>query len=218
MDWTDWHQRYDTSDSLAARLNIVREQVVAAIDECPVGPVTIVSLCAGDGRDVIAALTEHPRREDASAWLLDTHLESLVRGEAMAEQARIAGQVRFIQADAGLAASYAGLAPADIVLLSGFLGHIRREDIPCLIANLPMLCKTQGFVIWNKHLVANGGPATVPAIREKLESVRFEEVYFQATGPEGYAVGRACFRGKSIELEPARLLFEFVNDIPLDSK
>ena len=209
MDWGDWHQRYELSTSLAARLRIVREQITVAINECSAGPLTIVSLCAGDGRDVIGALAGHQRRSDISVWFLDIHAESLARGQVIAEQAGLAGQVRFIETDAGLMENYAGMVPADIVLLSGFLGCIRQQDILGLIASLPMLCKSGGFVIWNKHLVANGGPATVPVIREMLERELFEEVHFQITESDGYAVGRVRFCGKSCALDLARRLFEF---------
>ncbi|CAN5909888.1 hypothetical protein BH11VER1_BH11VER1_09820 [soil metagenome] len=209
MDWSDWHQRYDLSTSLAVRLRIVIEQIAAAIDECSAGPVTIVSLCAGDGRDVIGALAEHKRRADINAWLLDTHKDSLARGEALAEEQGLAGQLRFLEADAGLLGNYANIVPADIILLSGFLGHIRQHDIPSLIASLPMLCKVGGFVIWNKHLVANDGPVAVLAIREILARAQFEEIQFQVTEIDGYAVGRARFCGRSLELDATRVFFEF---------
>ena len=69
MDWNAWYQQYDSFPSLQARLRIVCEQIVATLNDCPPGPIQIVSVCAGDGRDVIGAVQSHPRRNDVVAWL-----------------------------------------------------------------------------------------------------------------------------------------------------
>src|SRR4051794_39359363 len=112
MNWSAWHTKYEKSPSLTSRLRIVRAQIVAALDECAAGPVTIVSLCAGDGRDVIEALRQHKRRSDTLAWLLDTDEESLARGATSVAEAGLENHVRFVQADAGLACNYLGKVPA----------------------------------------------------------------------------------------------------------
>ena len=102
------------------------------------------------------ALAEHPRRAEVEAWLLETHGESVARGERAAA-AGLAGQVRFRRADAGRARSYGDLGRADLVILSGFLGHLRHEEAARLIASLPMLVKPGGGVIWSRHLAMNDG-------------------------------------------------------------
>ena len=210
MDWTHWYRHYDVAPSFQARLRIVREQIGAALRQCPAGPVTIVSVCAGDGRDVIGALADHPRKPDVTAWLLDTHAESLARGRQAAAEAGMERQVRFLDADAARADSYAGIVPADLVLMSGFLGHLPHADISALIEALPMFCKTGGGLIWNRHLVLNGGGQQVPAIRAMLGRAAFQEVHFETTGPGGFAVGRVCFTGRTIPLDATRTLFHFV--------
>ena len=210
MDWNEWYRHYDSLPSLQARLRIVREQIVATLDECPPGPIRIVSVCAGDGRDLVGALLNHPRRSDVTAWLLDNHAESIGRGQAAAEQAGLGRQLRFVQTDAAVAGNYAGIVPADLIILSGFLGHLRHEDVPGLIESLPMFCKEGGWAIWNRHLVLHKGHEQVPAIRELFRRSKFEEVHFATTGPDGFAVGRARFTGRVKPLDPARVLFEFV--------
>lgn len=210
-DWSDWHRGYDTRPGLAMRLRLVGEQIAAALDESPAGPLTIVSLCAGDGRDIIGALRDHHRRDDVIAWLLDTDEASLARGAVGAAEAGLGSHIKFVQADAGQAASHEGIAPADVVVISGFLGHVRTEDLSGLIASLPMFCKTGGSVIWNKHLVNNDGCESVPAIRELLNAADFVEAKFATTDAAGYAVGRACFHGRTIPLDASRVLFEFRN-------
>jgi amino acid adenylation domain-containing protein len=210
MDWSEWHRQYDSFPNLEARLQIVREQIAATLDDCPAGPIRIVSICAGDGRDLIGALQNHRRRNDVAAALLDTEEESLARGRKTAAAAGLQPQLRFINADATRATNYAGLVPADLVLLSGFLGHLRHGDIPGLIHSLPMFCKAGGSVIWNRHLVLYDGRQQVRVIRELFQQSAFEEVHHETTAPDGFAVGRARFTGQPAPLDTKRVLFEFV--------
>ena len=210
MDWNDWYQQYESFPSLQARLRIVQQQISAALDECPSGPVRIVSLCAGDGRDLSGALQHHPRRNEVTASLLDSDLKSIHRGEVAAHAAGLGGQLRFIHADATLAGNYAGAVPADLVLLSGFLGHLHHQDIPGLIRSLPMFCRTGGWVIWNRHLVLYDGREQVRLIRELFQQAAFKEVHYETTAPDGFAVSRARFAGQIVPLDATRVLFEFV--------
>ncbi len=209
MDWDHWYQQYDQSPSLQARLGIVREQIAATLDQCAAGPINILSICAGDGRDVVGALAGHARRADVAAWLLDTHAESIARGQAAAAAAALEGPLHVRQCDAGRAQSYGDLERADLVMLSGFLGHLRHDEAAGLIASLPMLIKPGGAVLWNRHLVMNDGRTQVPAIRALLQQASFEETYFQTTAEDGFAVGRARFKGNVAILDPEKIFFEF---------
>ena len=73
MDWLMWHTRYEASPRLQARLTIVRTQIAQAIQACPHASIRFISLCAGDGRDVIGALVNHLRRDYTSAYLIESH-------------------------------------------------------------------------------------------------------------------------------------------------
>src|SRR5262249_51249026 len=165
MQWSQWHQLYDVSPALMDRLTAVREQIRTTLDERAAGPIQIISICAGDGRDLIGALSDHSRRHDVAAWLLDPDRASPPRGRAAGEEAGVQGQIRFLAADASRARSYVGLVPADVILVSGVIGHLRTRDVPWLIGNLPMLCKSGGCVIWNRHVVMNDGRVQVEIIR-----------------------------------------------------
>jgi amino acid adenylation domain-containing protein len=210
MNWDEWHKHYGSLPNLQERLRIVREQIVVALNECPPGPIQIVSICSGDGRDLLGALQNHPRRDDVAALLLDNNADSIARGKEAAEKIGLAGQFRFLEADATLAKNYLGAVPANLVLLSGFLGHLRHEDVPALISSLPMFCKTGGQAIWNRHLLLHGGRQQVPFIREFFQKTNFEEVHFEKTDANGFAVGRARFTGRPAPLDSSRVLFEFV--------
>ncbi len=209
-DWGQWLEEYDLYPSLQARLQLVQAQIASALDECPPGPVQIVSLCAGDGRDLRLALQNHPRRSDVSAWLIDREAGSVDRGRIAAEQCGLQRQMNFICADAAFAKNYLPAVPANLVLLSGLLGHLRPECLPGLFKNLAMFCQPGGFVIWNRHLVLHDGRARVREIRELLQTAAFEEKQFAVTAPDGFAVGRAQFKGRTEPLDSSRRLFEFV--------
>ena len=79
-----------------------------------------------------------------------------------------------------------------------------------LIANLPMLCKKGGWVIWNRHLLIHKGRGQVPAIREFFQKSSFEEIHYETTDSGGFAVGRVRFDGQVLPLDTARVLFQFV--------
>lgn len=60
-DWLAWHTGHeDPSSPLSARLRSVQRHLADAIDQAPPGRVSLVSLCAGQGRDVIGVLPRHP--------------------------------------------------------------------------------------------------------------------------------------------------------------
>jgi hypothetical protein len=67
-----WHRAYaDPSSSLTARLQRVRFHLSRAVGQAPAEPVRLVSLCAGQGHDVVGVLPGHPRRDDVHAVLIE---------------------------------------------------------------------------------------------------------------------------------------------------
>ena len=72
MDWLNWHSDYDRPDSsLAQRLRTVQTQIRTVLDNAPAGPVKALSVCAGQGRDLLEVLADHPRRADVKARLVE---------------------------------------------------------------------------------------------------------------------------------------------------
>ncbi len=62
--------RSNVRDPLEVRA--VRSHLARAIDDTPAGLVSLVSLCAGQGHDVIGSLSDHPRRDDVRALLVES--------------------------------------------------------------------------------------------------------------------------------------------------
>lgn len=206
-NWDTWHLRYDEVPRLQERLRVVQGHIVEAIHALAPGPVRLLSLCAGDGRDVLGALRDHPRRDDVVATLLDTHEPSLQRGRAMAEDL----PVRFVCADATVAKNLEGSVPTDVLVLSGVLGHVRPGDVEALAHRLPSLVRPGGFFIWNRRLALRGGNERVARLLDLLSGVGFIEREFLTTSADGYAAGLSRFSGAGLPFDPRGRLFEFVS-------
>ena len=185
MDWVRWHNEYDDPGSaLARRLRVVQEQIRAALERVPAGPVTAVSMCAGQGRDLIEVLAGHPRRDDVRARLVELDPANVAAARAAARAAGLDG-VEVVAADAGLVDPYLALAPADLVLACGVFGNIVDEDVERTVAVCGQLTRAGGTVVWTRHRRA---PDLVPAICDWFERDGFDRVAL--TPPEaGFGVG-----------------------------
>ena len=107
-DWLEWHRPYDVpGSSLAVRLSLVQGHIVRALDEAPAGEIRIVSMCAGQGRDVIGALRAHPRRADVRARLVELDPRNAVIAREMADAAGL-GRVEVVTGDASVSDAYLG--------------------------------------------------------------------------------------------------------------
>lgn len=210
MDWRAWHEDYESSGSaLSRRLTLVQSQIRAALDRAAPGPVQAISICAGQGHDLIGVLAEHPHRGEVSARLveLEAHNVELARDSAL--KAGLEG-VEVIAGDASVTDVYAGAAPADLILLCGVLGNITADDIANTIRHLPSLCAAKATVIWTRH---RHPPDLTPYIRETLEQGGFAEVAFEDSPPFGVGVNRLVVSPQPFEAGVR--LFEFVGyDVP----
>ena len=62
MNWVEWHDEYDQpGTSLHRRLELVRHRIREALDAAPPGPIRALSMCAGQGLDLLGVLDDHPR-------------------------------------------------------------------------------------------------------------------------------------------------------------
>jgi hypothetical protein len=180
--WIDWHAGYDEPDSrLARRLGIVSQCIADALDAAPRGPMRVISVCAGEGRDLQGIVARHPRGGDLTGRLVELDPE-------LARRARTALPDRFdvVCADASTTSAYAGAVPADLVLVCGVFGNIVEDDIARTIATLPSLCAPGATVIWTRH---RGPPDRTVFVRETFAAAGFEEVAYEAPHGFLFAVG-----------------------------
>ena len=215
--WVRWHAPYeDASSTLSQRLRAVQSMVGAALDEI-LGPGThpepirMVSLCAGQGRDVIDVVATHPRGPEVSALLveLDPALVAFARELAAAAGPGVAERVRIVEGDASQSRLYADDIPADIVLVCGVFGNISPADITRTIQAMRGFCVPGGHVVWTRH---RRPPDLTPAIRADFAAAGFTELAFDA--PEGTVttIGHHRLDGATAPFDPDQVLFAFVGD------
>lgn len=213
VDWADWHAGYDVAGSaMSERLRIVQGRIRAVLDAAPAGARTAISVCAGQGRDLIEVLASHPRGADVRARLVELDPRNAAAARAAARTAGL-HRVDVVQDDAGLIDRYAGMVPADLVVLCGVLGNLVEADVRSTVDACRSLCARGGTVIWTRHRRA---PDRVPAICERFERGGFERTFL--TGPEwGFAVGAHRHTADPVPLPAGTRMFRFVGAAELRS-
>jgi hypothetical protein len=198
------------------------------------GLIRIVSVCAGQGRDVIDVVATHPRGSEVSAVLveLDPALVAFARDRAAA--AGVADRIRVVEGDASHCRSYVGATstgdatsnvgatsnvdatsnvgaaiPADIVLICGVFGNISPADITRTIQAMRGFCVPGGQVVWTRH---RRQPDRTPAVRADFAAAGFVELGYEAPEETVLAVGRHRLDGATTPFDPDHQLFEFVGD------
>lgn len=207
-DWRAWHDAYDKPRSaLRRRLRIVQREIGTWLDDRAGRPSKIISVCAGQGRDLLEVLAGRPGHAFVRARLveLDPHNASIA-----ANAARAAGleRIEVVCADAAVVDVYRGLLPADLVLACGVFGNISDDDVRTTVEALPGLCSPGGTVIWTRSRRA---PDLTPQIRGWFAGAGFEEVAFHAPAGVLFSVGVHRLVGAPHQLDPGRRLFRFLD-------
>jgi hypothetical protein len=206
MDWHDWHHAYDAPGSaLGRRLKVVQEQIRAALDEAPPGPIRVISVCAGQGRDLLEVLADHARRDDVTARLVEWDPRNAAAARGAAEAAGLE-RVEVVVGDAALTDQYQGLAPAELVLFCGVFGNITDEDVERSVSACTRLCAHGGTLVWTRH---RKPPDLVPRICDWLEQRGFVRRWLSEPDA-GFGVGVHRFDGEPGPLPPAERMFHFV--------
>ena len=205
-DWNRWHDSYDdTNSELADRLRLVRQHVVAAVDTRSGRPVSVVSICAGQGRELIGALENHPRRTEVTGLLVEADQANASFARQWAERVGMA-KFRVVHGDASLRSSYDSLDRADLVVLSGVFGHLDDHDVQRTIAFLRELCLPGSSVIWTSYEVH---PERTQFIRETFMANSFENVTYARTAGGTFGVTEERYTGKPLPRRSGQKIFTF---------
>jgi hypothetical protein len=202
-DWRKWHEGYDEAGSpLQDRLGIVQGCIGDAFDAMPAGRIRVVSMCAGEGRDLLGVLHAHPRAGDVEARLVELDPLLVATATAIAPPG-----VEVVCADAGVLDAYAGAVPADLVLACGVFGNVTDDDVEHVVRTLPTLCASSAIVIWTRH---RRPPDLTVDIRRWFTENDFEELAFVAPDAHLFTVGMHRFAGSPRPLVSGVRLFTFV--------
>jgi ubiquinone/menaquinone biosynthesis C-methylase UbiE len=207
-----WHRDYeDPGSNLSLRLRTVQRMVAQVLDGASTHspPIRVISMCAGQGRDVIDVVSTSSRRTDVSALLVELDPALVDFARARASSAGVAAHVRVEQGDASLCQFYAEHVPADLVLVCGVFGNISSSDITKTIEALPGFCRPGGHVIWTRH---RRSPDATSSIRAEFAASGFGEIEFVAPESTVMTVGHHRLEGSTTAFDPERRLFDFVGD------
>jgi Putative methyltransferase len=173
-DWHAWHLDYDRPDSeLSRRLAHVQDRIRIALNDAPPGPLRLVSVVAGQGRDVIPVLASHPRGRDVTGLLVELDPRNTAAARYAADAAGITG-LEVVTGDAADLDHYRPYAPADVVVMCGLFGNISHEDIRRMVGLAVPLTKRGGTVIWTR---GKHGLDMVPTISGWFADEGFEELF-----------------------------------------
>src|SRR5262245_2369443 len=207
--WVDWHRRYDVvGSSLQRRLAIVQRRVRQALDAQPPGEIRVLSMCAGQGRDLLGVLADHARRDDVRAVLVELDPDLARDAEGAARSAGLGG-VRVVVGDAADTGRYEGVVPVGLALVCGVFGNLSDTDVRHTVEQLPRLCQPGATVIWTRH---RRSPDLTTTLRSWFADAGFEELGFD--GADGFLIGVGTHRltGPALPYQPGIRLFDFIGD------
>jgi putative methyltransferase len=205
--WKGWPAEAYSEVRYQQRLEAVQEHLRKNLNEAPAGPLRLISICAGDGRDVIGVLQTHKRRTDVSAWLVELDRESVAAGVRETSIVGLDDIVRFINGDATDYTTYEGIAPANVVLACGVWGHVPAHERASLAGAIAELCKLRGTITWTRGVSA--GMVRLNEIERLFVRPRWENVRTTITADKRWAVATYRNFGPPVALPVAGRIFNF---------
>lgn len=204
-DWVAWHRDYDAPTPLALRLAIVQAEVTRVITERAGAPMRVLSLCSGDGRDLIEPLSDLGPSASVSGRLVELDPTLARRARSAIAEAGLE-RLDVLEGDAGWTTSFEGAVPADLVLACGIFGNISDADIERTVRALPTLCATNATVIWTRH---RRPPDRTPAVRRWFAGSGFRHEAFIRVPDGPGSVGVERFAAAPQPFRAGLRLFEF---------
>ena len=205
--WSGWPEKAYRRDRYQQRLLAVQEHLAECLDFALHSPVQILSICAGDGRDVIGVLRSHPRPKNAAAWLVELDRQSVAAGVRHATSVGLEHAVTFLNDDATDFATFTNIPPSDIVLVCGVWGHVPVAERARLVRALAAFCKPNGAAIWTRGLTL--GLAQLREIQSQFVGPSWEEVRLQFTPDNRWGVATHRYRGPPVERPTSGRIFNF---------
>jgi hypothetical protein len=204
-DYVRWHDDYEQPGShLHQRLQVVIRMIRRALDALPAGPIRVVSLCAGQGADILGAAEHHARAADLQGRLVELEPHNVEQARARITELGLG--LEAVAADASTSDAYIEAVPADLVLACGIFGNISDADIERTVRFLPSLCAAGAWVIWTRH-------ARDEALFERLQGwlvdSSLEPVEVEVSPERAWGVGANRLAGPPPPFAPGQHLFTF---------
>lgn len=210
-DWNEWHHVYDSPNAkFAQRLATTHALLAEILNDRPPGAITVIDVCAGQGRVTLPLVLTHPRGADIHAILIDADAQCCDEARAFAAEHALA-HVDVIHGDAGVSDTYVGCARGDIVIFSGVIRYLSRRDLKRTMRALPQLCTPAATVVWSQ---CGDRYISIAGVRRTLASAGFREVALRdhsgtAMRRASGFVGAACMTTNASPLVPGVRWFQF---------
>ncbi len=213
-DWVQWHNLYETPERVVAQGLLIVQRLIRDFLASRAGDeIRVVSICSGQGRDILGVLADHPGRLSVNGRLIELDPTNTVEAARQAHAAGLGG-IEIVTGDASVTDAYVGAVPADLVLVCGVFGNIPDDDVHRTIDALPQFCRRDATVIWTRH---RRPPDLTPTIREWFANTGFIEIACESTGAKAPRPGAfpAQFVGahrwprEPLALERGQRLFTF---------
>src|SRR5262245_37064067 len=162
-------------------------------------------MVAGQGRDVIPVVAEHPRRADLHGRLVELDPRNAAAASAAIAAAGLTG-IDVLTGDAADLDSYRPYVPADLVLMCGLFGNISEQDIRRMIDHGRALTKRGGSVIWTR---GRNHANLVPTIAGWFRDAGYDERFVSDPRHE-FGVGVHQWNGDPVPLPRGTHAFTFV--------
>jgi hypothetical protein len=207
-DWVAWHDQYEADGALVRRLEVVRRLIRTALDSAPAGEIHVISMCAGDGRDLLGVLADHSRRRDVRARLVELEPTLVERARAEAARLELDG-IEVVCGDAARTDAYENAVPAQVVLVCGVFGNITDDDIRGTVDHLPEFCAPLASVVWTRGRFE---PDVTPQLRRWFNDAGFVEVDFVSVPDSTASAGLQRLQAEARPLQRGVQLFTFLSD------
>jgi hypothetical protein len=205
--WSGWSESAYRKRGYQQRLLLVQEQLAQCVDTARPGTIRILSMFAGDGRDVLGVLGNHQRQNDVVACLIEQSSQAVDTGTQRALELGLESVATFRHTDATDYEAYRGLAPADLILLCGVWGHVPSQERPQLIQALASLCAAGGMVIWTRGI--SKGMKQFEQIEGLFTAAQWEPVQIRFTPNNQWAVATHRYYGTAIPRPTQGRIFHF---------
>jgi hypothetical protein len=216
VDWYKWHDAYDHDPALKKRLVLVRNHLSRCLDRSAPGEVRVISVCAGDGRDILRTLVDHKRLADTRVRLVELDPNLVADGKDACQALGLSSHVEFVIGDATDPSSYRAVAPANIVVMCGMLGLVDLPELPNVVRAMQALCRHKGHVVWTRRLDWRDGVRQIKVLQELMAKAGFRRAALNVTSfgallwkapRASFAVGTHRYDGEPITLPEGGRLF-----------
>lgn len=206
-DYVEWHRSYDDpASSLSRRLEVVRRRLGEALNALHRHDLRVLSLCAGDGRDVLDVVGRRAAHPEPSIVLVEQDCRLAAAAAERANAHRLS-QVVVVQGDAGLASTWSEHVPVDLLLLCGIFGNISSDDVRRTIDSIPALVRHGGHIVWTRG--SDPGPDLRNQLRAWCSATGLIEVAYDGP-PEAFGVALNVRPPTAIDQPVPPQLFTFL--------